>query len=83
MSVLAFVVLLLPGFAWWAWLGKRDQDPIVSLGQIIGVSLTSIALFAQALFLINIRVSTTLIAVSYTHLDVYKRQLISNPIYFD
>ncbi|MGI6740565.1 MAG: DUF6541 family protein [Brevefilum sp.] len=66
MIVLAFVVLLLPGFAWWAWLGKRDQDPIVSLGQIIGVSLTSIALFAQALFLINIRVSTTLIVIIST-----------------
>ncbi len=63
MIILSFLILLLPGLAWWTWFGKRDQDPLVSLGQIIGFSLALIAVFAESLFLMHIRVSSTLIVI--------------------
>lgn len=50
MSVLALGLMLLPGLAAWAWLGKRGQDPIVALTQIIGLSLAGIALLAEWAF---------------------------------
>lgn len=53
MSILAFLALLLPGLAWYAWLGRRNQDPLVSLAQVIGVSLALIALLAQLFFLLR------------------------------
>jgi hypothetical protein len=57
MIMLAAGALLLPGLAWWAWLGKRKQDPLVSLAQLIGVSLVSIILIAEAAFILGIRFS--------------------------
>jgi len=48
---LAFLALLLPGLAWWAWLGKRNQDPLVSLAQVIGLSIAAIALAAELAFI--------------------------------
>ncbi len=56
MILLAFAALLLPGLAWWAWLGNRG-DPLVSIAQIWGVGLASIILLTQAGFLLNIRFS--------------------------
>ena len=53
MTLLAFLALLLPGFAWWAWLGRRDQDPIISLAQILGISLAVITVLAEVVFLFN------------------------------
>jgi len=50
---LAFVALLLPGLAWWAWLGCRREDPLVSLAQIVGVGLAVIILLAQVGFLLG------------------------------
>ncbi len=50
---LAFLALLLPGLAWWAWLGKRDQDPLVSLAQVIGVGLSTIVLLAELVFILG------------------------------
>ncbi len=47
MILIAFLVLLIPGLTWWAWLGKRKQDPILSLAQIIGISLAIIILIAE------------------------------------
>ncbi|MBG0784427.1 MAG: hypothetical protein H0S79_04950 [Anaerolineaceae bacterium] len=58
MSVLAFLVLLLPGLAWWAWFGNQDRDPLVALAQITGVSLAAIILLAEIGFLIGLRFST-------------------------
>jgi len=52
-TVLAMIALLLPGLAWWAWLGKRKQDPLVSLAQIFGVSLSAIILLAEAAFILD------------------------------
>ena len=59
----AFVVLLLPGLAWWAWLGRRREDPIVSLANIYGVSLAVIFLIAQAGFLLRLPFSRLFIIV--------------------
>ncbi|HEY9122683.1 MAG TPA: hypothetical protein VIM80_06775 [Brevefilum sp.] len=63
MTLLAFAALLLPGAAWWAWMGKRKQDPMVSLAQVIGVSLALIILIAEFLFLlgVNLTIATLLL----------------------
>lgn len=53
MTVLAMILLLLPGLAWWVWLGKRNQDPLVSFAQIIGISLAFISLLAELIFLLG------------------------------
>ena len=63
MTVLALTALLLPGLAWWAWLGRRKQDPLVSLAQILGISLSLIALLAQAAFLLHLRFSPFIIGL--------------------
>ncbi|MEA3327583.1 MAG: DUF6541 family protein [Chloroflexota bacterium] len=53
MTPVALILMLLPGLAWWAWLGKRNQDPLISLAQIIGVTLASISLLAELVFLLG------------------------------
>jgi hypothetical protein len=53
MTTLALAALLLPGLAWWAWLGKRDQDSIISLAQVIGISLSLVILIAEAVFFLG------------------------------
>ena len=63
MTLLAFLVLMLPGLAWWAWLGKRDQDPLVSLAQITGFSLALIVVGAEVLFMLSVKFSLTLLIV--------------------
>jgi hypothetical protein len=52
-SVLALGLMLLPGLAAWAWLGKRGRDPIVALAQIIGFSLAGIALLTEWVFVLG------------------------------
>lgn len=71
MSVLAFAVLLLPGLAWWAWLGKQDRDPLVALAQIIGVSLAAIIVLTEIVFTLGGHFSTlgiVLLAVAFAGL---------------
>lgn len=58
MSVLAFLILLLPGVAWWAWFGRQDRDPLAALAQITGISLSAIILLAELGFLIGVSFST-------------------------
>ena len=73
MSVLAFLILLLPGLAWWAWFGKQDRDPLVALAQITGISLAAIILLAEIGFLISVTFSTPgiiLLAVLFAGLAV-------------
>lgn len=53
MTLLALGLMLLPGLAAWAWLGRRGRDPMVALAQIIGISLASIALLAEWVFTLN------------------------------
>ena len=50
MSILALGLMLLPGLAGWAWLGRRGRDPMVALAQVIGISLASIALLGEWAF---------------------------------
>lgn len=49
--------MLLPGLAGWAWLGRRGRDPMVTLAQIIGISLAAIALLAEWAFTLGFRFS--------------------------
>jgi hypothetical protein len=62
-TILAYVCLLLPGLAWWAWLGQRREDPLVSLARIMGIGLALIVLFAQAGFILGVRFSPILIVI--------------------
>ncbi len=57
MLILAILALLLPGLAWWAWFGKREEAPLILLSKSIGVSLASIALLAEAAFFLKISFS--------------------------
>ena len=61
MSILAALALLLPGFAWFAWLGRRKQDPLISLAQVVGTSLALIALLAQLFFFLKWQFSPLII----------------------
>jgi hypothetical protein len=63
---LAFLAVLLPGIAWWAWMGKRGQDPLVSLAQVVGFSLALIILIAEILFLFKVRFSAAGIAIIHS-----------------
>ena len=63
MILLAYTVLLLPGLAWWAWLGQRRADPLVSLAQVVGISLAAIPLLALAGFITGVRFSAGLLAI--------------------
>ena len=58
MSILAFLVMMLPGLAWRAWFGRQDRDPLVTLAQTIGISLAAIILLAEIGFLIGVSFST-------------------------
>jgi hypothetical protein len=62
-TILAYVCLLLPGLAWWAWLGRRQEDPLISLAKVIGISLSLIILLAKAGFILGVRFSPILIAI--------------------
>ena len=63
MSILACVCLLLPGMVWWAWLGERQEDPILSFVQAVGISLAMIPLLALAGFVTGLRFSIALIVI--------------------
>jgi len=52
-TILALLALLLPGLAYWAWLGRRDQDPLITFSQIVGISVALICLLAQGVFLLG------------------------------
>jgi len=60
---LAFLCLILPGLAWWAWLGQRQEDPIVAFAQIVGVSLAIIPLLALAGFVVGFRFTPALVII--------------------
>jgi hypothetical protein len=64
MIFLAFLALLIPGLAFWAWFGKRKQDPILSLAQIIGISLAIIILIAEFAFFLGVSFSLASILIT-------------------
>lgn len=61
MILLGLTALLLPGLAWWSWMGKRRQDPLVSMAQVIGFSLSLIILGAELGFFLGIKFSSLII----------------------
>ena len=61
MILLAFLAMLLPGLTWWSWMGKRGQDPLVSLAEVIGSSLSLIILIAEIGFILGITFSSPII----------------------
>jgi hypothetical protein len=61
--LLGYASLLLPGLAWWFWLGRRREDPLVSLAQVIAVSLAIITLLASAGFFLGTRFPPMIMAV--------------------
>jgi hypothetical protein len=54
---LAFAALLLPGLAWWAWLGERREDPLVSLAQVVGVGMSVVILLTGVGFTLGVEFS--------------------------
>ena len=83
MSALAMLAVLLPGLAWWAWLGSREQDPLVSLAQIFGASLAVNALLAEGLFLLGIRLNLAgLLAILGAFMGLAIFGLIRRPYHF-
>jgi len=82
-SALAMLAVLLPGLAWWAWLGSREQDPLVSLAQIFGASLAVNALLAEGLFLLGIRLNLAgLLAILGAFMGLAIFGLIRRPYHF-
>ena len=63
MILIAFLAMLIPGLTWWAWLGKRKQNPILSLAQIIGISLAIIILIAEFVFFLGVSFSPASILI--------------------
>lgn len=62
-TVLAIVALFLPGLCWWIWLGRRDEDPLVVLAKVSGVSLSLNAVVALLLFLTRVRINQAVLWV--------------------
>lgn len=61
--VVAFVALLLPGLAFWAWFQDKEDDPAQSLAQILGFSFSVIALGALLFFVLGIQLKAWIIAI--------------------
>jgi hypothetical protein len=59
--LLAGAALLIPGFAWWAWFGRRSRDLALVLSRVVGASLSLVVLLAEAAFLLKIPFSSSLI----------------------
>ena len=60
--VLAFIALLLPGLAFWAWFRNQDDDPAQSLAQILGISFSAIAIGALLFYVLGVKVNTWILA---------------------
>ena len=61
--ILAFLILFLPGLAWWLWLGDHEQDGGEALARIFAVSFATIAALALGLFAIRVSMTPILAAV--------------------
>ncbi len=56
-TILAYIAVLLPGLAFWAWFHNDEDDPAQSLAQILGISFSVIALGALVFHHISLRVN--------------------------
>ena len=62
-TLLAFIALLLPGLAFWAWFHNEEDDPAQSLAQILGISFSIIAVFALLFHLIGLQVTAWILGL--------------------
>lgn len=60
---LAFVGLLLPGIAWWLWLGDRRKDGAQALAGIVAISASVIAVGTLGLYTVRLKVTPMLLGV--------------------
>lgn len=61
--ILAFLILFLPGLAWWLWLGDHEQDGGEALARIFAISFATVAALALGLFAIRVSMTPILAAV--------------------
>jgi hypothetical protein len=60
---LAFAVLLLPGLAWWLWLGDRRKDGAQALAEIIAISASFIALGTLGFYTVRLKFTPLLLGI--------------------
>jgi len=60
---LAFAALLLPGLAWWLWLGDRRKDGSQALAEIITISASFIALGTLGFYTVRLKVTPLLLGI--------------------
>jgi len=60
---LAFTTLLLPGLAWWLWLGDRRKDGAQALAEIVGISASFIALGTLGFYTVRLKISPLLLGI--------------------
>ncbi|MEN6531432.1 MAG: hypothetical protein ABFD17_06605 [Anaerolineaceae bacterium] len=60
---LAFAALLLPGLAWWLWLGDRRKDGAQALAEIITISASFIALGTLGFYTVRLKVTPLLLGI--------------------
>jgi len=60
---LAFAAMLLPGLAWWLWLGDRQKDGAQALAEIITISASFIALGTLGFYTVRLRVTPLLLGI--------------------
>ncbi len=62
-TILAYIAVLLPGLAFWAWFHNDEDDPAQSLAQILGISFSVIALGALVFHHIGLRVNGWILGI--------------------
>lgn len=60
---LAVAALLLPGLAWWLWLGDRRKDGAQALAEIVGISASFIGLGMLGFYIIRLEVTPLLLGI--------------------
>lgn len=61
---LAFVALLLPGLAWWLWLGDRRKDGAQALAEIVAISASFIMLGTLGFYTVRLKVTPLLLGIA-------------------
>lgn len=61
---LAFAAMLLPGLAWWLWLGDRQKDGAQALAEIVAISASFIALGALGFYTVRLKITPLLLGLT-------------------
>lgn len=56
--------MLLPGLAWWLWLGDRQKDGAQALAEIVGISASFIALGALGFYTVRLKITPLLLGLT-------------------